>query len=249
MRPIDLSRNRRFRDRLSQDLPVIGLILAVLVGPFVLFPGDKVVIGWLVGVTLWAVVRALARKPLQQFIVAESHFGMDAEGRVHVLGNEEEAFTPVRQWTGKLGAQDLYRVGLCLLFFILLAGFVVFSQGALGRAVSVTAAIAFLCVLLVTESLQEGWAPRTFKGGVILDTPAFRPLFHAYVNSDRFDPADRNPHIATVLDAAFERIDPGFERIDPAERGEKVERARRDVVLALSEGAGWRDKLRRTLGG
>lgn len=245
MRPIDLSGNRRFLDRLSRDLPVIGLILAVLVGPLLLFPSDKVVTGWLVGVTLWAVVRAFARKPLQQFIAPESHFGMDAEGRVHVLGNEEEAFTPARQWTSKLGAPDLYRLGLVLLFFIVLAGFVVFSEGVLGRAVSITAAIAFLCVVLVTESLQEGWAPRTFRGaegGVILDTRTFRPLFDAYVNSDRFDPADRNPHIDTVLDAAFEHI-------DSAQRRELVERARRDVILVLPEGSGWWTKLSRTLGG
>lgn len=214
------------RERLADAWPFAGGFFGLLFGPFFVFPLRKVLMGWLLGTVLYVAIRLLARRPLYDFISSSPEFGMDETGHIHVLNNEKEAFTPLRAWDPKRETrQDVVKVAMIVLIAGVMSAAMVIAANHWDEAVAVSALAGGVIVLSVAEPLQQVRGRRRFKkaeGGVVLDPVVFGPLFGLYVDSDRFDPNDRIPHIDTVLGGALEHLDPAEQAQMLAETKEKI---------------------------
>lgn len=236
------------RERLSDAWPFVGAFVALIVAPFLAFPLRDVLMGWLIGSALYLVIRVLARKPLYDYISSGSEFGLDAQGRVHVLRNEREAFTPIKDWDPKKETrQDVMKGALWLLFLILVSTAMVVAAELWKESIAVSAFCGGMIVLSVAEPLQQVRGRRSFKkgeGGVVLDAVVFEPLFGRYVSSDLFDPADRTPQLDKVLDGAVANL-------PPERRAEMLLEMKQNVMTRAHAGvaAGSIAKVLRIFGG
>lgn len=198
------------RTRLADAWPFMGAFVGLLVGPFLVFPLQKVLFGWLIGTGIYLFFRALARRSLYDFISLKPEFGLDAQGRVHVLSNEREAFTPVKAWdAAQETRKDLWKVVMIVAVAALISAVTVIAAERWDEALAISAMAGGVIVMSIAEPLQQVRGRRRFKtgqGGIVLDPLVFGPLFASYVDSDSFDPADRTPHIDKVLAGAAEHL-------------------------------------------
>ncbi|MDP9067291.1 MAG: hypothetical protein M3N53_02945 [Actinomycetota bacterium] len=236
------------RTRLADAWPFAAAFFGLLLGPFFVFPLTKILLGWLIGAGVYLAIRLIARRPLYDFISSDSEFGLDSQGHVHVLSNEREALTPLKEWDLDREMRHEF-VKIAVMFVIV--GIVSFSAVALANhwdeAIVLSAFAASVIVLSIAEPLQQVRGRRSFRdveGGVVLNPQVFGGLFRTYVESDRFDPNDRTPHIDTVLEAALEHL-------DPAQRAEALVETKRKMMDRSHAGmaAGSLGKILRIFGG
>ncbi len=248
------SRGRRnlelppLRTRLWEAWPYTGGFFGLLVGPFFVFPLTDIALGWGIGIALYLVIWLVSPRPLYDYLSSDPEFGLDEQGRVHVLSNEKEAFTPDRDWDPRKEARAFRgKVALGLCFYVVVTMVTGVALEFWEEAVVISAFAGFSLVLSVAEPLRQIRGRRRFgatRGGIILNPLTFGPIFRAYVASDRFDPNDRTPHIDTVLHGAFQDLDQ-VERVEMATRTKEDMMSRAHGRVATGSLA----KLLRVFGG
>lgn len=200
------------RERMKGLWGYVVVWVGFVFGGFFIWPVRDVLTGWLVGAALYGVMRLAARKPLLDSISTDSEFALDAHGRVHVLTNKRHAFRKQAAWSEKQEKRDFWlQVVQLLIFFFAISAAFVLAENYWDRSVVVSAFSGGVTFMFAAEGWQATRGRRSFRaseGGVVLNPLVFGSLFSSYVDSDRFDPNNPTPHIDTVLEATFARLDP-----------------------------------------